>query len=126
MSTMPPEFCLQRKRSCRGANTELPSHSTIGNQCFQVWSLNHVALCPHKAFLSVIELILTSKLPVGSTEKLMSFTLQATVWQISKYKKQRGTNEQWGGCYLLPICWSPGTSLSDRISNERTAIWDVN
>lgn len=79
MSTMPPELRLGERGGLAKEGIEIFHHlPPISNQCFQVWSLNHVALCPHKTFLNFTELILTSKLPVGPTGKLLSRTLQAT------------------------------------------------
>lgn len=88
-----------------------PPSPTV-NQCFQLWNLNHVALCPLKAFLSFTErIILTSKLPVGTIEKLLSCTLQLYGKFLNMKAEAQMSNEVAATCFLYS---SPGTSLSDR------------
>jgi len=83
--------------------TDFPSPPPFLTNAFKFGILNHVALCPHKAFLSFTGLFLTSQLPVGTTGKLLSCTLEVTEWPISKYIKQRGTmnNGVAATCFLF-------------------------
>lgn len=100
---LPSELNLGEEEELQRSKRDFPSPSTIFNQSFQVFGLNHVALCPHKAFLSFLGLIFTSKLPVGTSGKLLACTPQVIVQRISKYKKQRGTmnNGVAATCFLM-------------------------
>lgn len=75
MSMMPWKLCLGEGGDAEEQIKRSSIPSMIFNQCFQVWSLPHVALCPQKAFPSFTELILTSTLPKGPSGKLVSCIL---------------------------------------------------
>lgn len=64
MSTTPLELCLRERGGDAEEQIEIFHHS-----------LNLVALCPQTAFPNFTELILTYKLPVSTTGKLLSCIL---------------------------------------------------
>lgn len=91
MSTMSSELYLGEEEELQRSKEIFHHPPPFSTNGYKVCSLNHVALCLHKAFLSFPGLILTSKLPVDSCGRLPSCTHQVIIWQIAKDKKQRGT-----------------------------------